>query len=368
MRGAERPAKVRWTHPFLVPLKPLEQHAARQTFLDIADDKHDPEEVDKILPLTGHMPLAINLLAHLADSEGCSSVLLHWEDKKTSLISEGYDKGSNLDLSISISLSSPRLKTLPHAQDLLSLLSILPDGLSDVELVQSQLPIDNILGCKAALVRTSLAYSDENKRLKALVPIREYMHKLQPPDNSLVHALLQYFQELLRCYLDHRTQLSSGIVARISSNYTNLQNILQNGLHHGHPDLVNSIYCTCDLNRLNNNAGWGKIILIDEIHKILPQLHDHRAAVYFITELLSSYYYHSTSDSEILVSQVLERFEQLNDTDLKSKICSMFTAGLGLIQIFLGKFYLSLAVFYHEKRTIYLQPSLLVKLPFLWQL
>jgi hypothetical protein len=137
MRGAERPAKVRWTHPFLVPLKPLEQHAARQTFLDIADDKHDPEEVDKILPLTGHMPLAINLLAHLADSEGCSSVLLHWEDKKTSLISEGYDKGSNLDLSISISLSSPRLKTLPHAQDLLSLLSILPDGLSDVELVQS---------------------------------------------------------------------------------------------------------------------------------------------------------------------------------------------------------------------------------------
>ncbi|KAF7359976.1 hypothetical protein MVEN_00724500 [Mycena venus] len=131
MRGAERPAKVPWTRPFLPPLGPLLHDAAHQTFIDIAEDHHNPEDVDKILSLTDNMPLAINLIAHMVDVEGCSTVLSRWEEEKTSLISEGYDKRSNLELSISLSLSSHRIKVIPQAQDLLSLLSMLPNGLGD---------------------------------------------------------------------------------------------------------------------------------------------------------------------------------------------------------------------------------------------
>ncbi|KAJ7434739.1 hypothetical protein FB451DRAFT_1188845 [Mycena latifolia] len=40
MHGAERPANVRWTRPFLEPLKPLRQEAARKTFIDIVDEGH----------------------------------------------------------------------------------------------------------------------------------------------------------------------------------------------------------------------------------------------------------------------------------------------------------------------------------------
>ncbi|KAJ7849464.1 hypothetical protein B0H13DRAFT_1906145 [Mycena leptocephala] len=69
MRGAERPAKVRWSHPFLLPLQPLKHHAAQQTFIDITEDHHNPEEVDRVLSLTDNMPLAINLIAHLVDVE-----------------------------------------------------------------------------------------------------------------------------------------------------------------------------------------------------------------------------------------------------------------------------------------------------------
>ncbi|KAJ7896810.1 P-loop containing nucleoside triphosphate hydrolase protein, partial [Mycena leptocephala] len=234
IRGAERPARVAWTRPFLLPLKPLEQEAARQTFIDIADNWHNPEEVDKVLSLTDNMPLALNLFAHLVEIEGCSNVLSHWEEEKTSIISEGFDRRSNLDLSISLSLSSPRMESVPHAESLLSLLSMLPDGLSDVELVQSKLPIPNILACKAALIRTSLAHSDEYKRLKVLVPIREYMQKVQPPGDHLIQPLLKHFKELLEFYRDyHGTQSSPGTVARISSNLANIQNILQNGLQQG---------------------------------------------------------------------------------------------------------------------------------------
>ncbi|KAJ6573014.1 P-loop containing nucleoside triphosphate hydrolase protein, partial [Mycena vulgaris] len=179
MRGAERPAKVQWTRPFLQPLKPFSDAAAQQTFVDIAEDHHDSKDINQILALTDNLPLAVDLMAHLVDSEGCSSILARWEIEKTSMLSAGFDKGSNLDTSIAISLSSPRISS--GARDLLSLLSILPDGLSDAELLQSKLPIVNVLACKAALLGTSLAYTNDNKRLKSLVPIREHMQHFYPP-------------------------------------------------------------------------------------------------------------------------------------------------------------------------------------------
>ncbi|KAJ7924020.1 hypothetical protein B0H13DRAFT_2398497 [Mycena leptocephala] len=320
MRGAERPAKVAWTHPFLPLLKPLEQVAARQTFIDIADNTHDPEQIDKVLSLTDNMPLAISLIAHLVDSEGCSYVLSRWEEERTSMISDGYDRTSNLDLSISLSLSSPRLN--PDSNDLLSLLSMLPDGLSDVELVQSKLPIDNILSCKAALVGTTLAYSDEHKRLKVLVPIREYMQKIQPPGDHLIRPLLKHFQELLEFFIGYGgNRSSSSAVARVSSNYSNIQNVLQNGLQQGHPDLVDSIYCTCYLNYFSKRIGQGAISLLQQIQNILPHPHDHHLEAYFITEYLDSWYLFPTSNADTLVSEALERLKKFNDLDL---ICKLY--------------------------------------------
>ncbi|KAJ7494057.1 P-loop containing nucleoside triphosphate hydrolase protein, partial [Mycena latifolia] len=180
MRGAERPAKVKWTRPFLAPLKPLSDIAAQDTFFAIAEDMHDSKDVNEVLSLTDNMPLAVDLMAHAVDFEGsCSAVLARWQTEKTSLLSAGNDKKSNLDTSIKISLSSSRMST--DAKDLLSLLSILPDGLSDVELVQSKLSMNDIMTCKATLLATSLAYIDDKRRLKSLVPIREHMQCFHPP-------------------------------------------------------------------------------------------------------------------------------------------------------------------------------------------
>jgi hypothetical protein len=316
MRGAERPAKVAWTRPFLPPLKPIAEEAARRIFIDIADDQHIPEEVNKVLSLTDRMPLAVNLLAHLVDSEGCSNVLSRWEEEKTSLISDGYDKKSNLDLSISLSLSSPRIKSIPQSQELLSLLSILPNGLSDAELAQSGLPINNILGCKAALIRTSLAYND--KRLKVLVPIREYMQKSQPPGDHLLRPLLKYFQELLEFYVEnHGSQSGSSIVARLSSNFANIQNVLQNGCQLGNPDLRDIVYCACNLNYFSNRIGKGPIPLMVQIHDMLPKFLDHHLEVYVITDFFTSMRYYPIPNPDTLVAQVFKNLGQIDDTDLK---------------------------------------------------
>jgi hypothetical protein len=101
MRGAERPAKVHWTHPF-----PLSNDAAQQTFMDITDESQVTEEMERLLQITDNMPLAVDLIAHMADYEGCSNTLIRWEVEKTSLLSIGNDRKSNLDASISLSLSS----------------------------------------------------------------------------------------------------------------------------------------------------------------------------------------------------------------------------------------------------------------------
>ncbi|KAJ7466408.1 hypothetical protein FB451DRAFT_1485304, partial [Mycena latifolia] len=231
MRGTERPANIRWTRPFFEPLKPLAQDAARRTFIDIVDDGYAVEDIDKILLLADNMPLAIDLIAHLVDYDGFDSVMHHWETERTSLLSDGHNKGSNLELSISLSLESPRLASVHHARELLSLLSMLPDGLSDVELQQSKLPVQSVLACKAALICTSLAYTDDEKRLKALVPIREYMQKMHPPLAAMVQPLRQHFSQLLEVYENyHGTASNPEIVARITLNFTNIQNALVKGL------------------------------------------------------------------------------------------------------------------------------------------
>ncbi|KAJ7620722.1 hypothetical protein DFH06DRAFT_63978 [Mycena polygramma] len=333
MRGAERPAKVAWTHPFLPPLSPLEQDAARQMFLDIADDVHNQEDIDKVLALTDNMPLAISLLAHVGDEQGCPTVLSRWEEEKTSVISHGWDRTSNLEFSISLSLSSPRLEAFPDSHKLLSLLSMLPNGLSNVELVQSKLPIEKILGCKAALVGTSLAYTDSNKRLKALVPVREYIQKIQPPPDDLINALRRYFQELLVLERETRgTLLASGTVARISSNFANIQNILRKGLQQDHPDLLDCIYCTCYLNQFNRLTTQGEISLMRQIPNLFPVPYNPQLEGHFANELLNSWHHGFSVDLDTVIDQGLTHVEQCDDLDLK---CS---------------FHLSLALIYRAQR------------------
>ncbi|KAJ7495232.1 hypothetical protein FB451DRAFT_1477826, partial [Mycena latifolia] len=320
MRGAERPTSVRWTHPFLQPLQPLAQDAARKTFVDIVDDGHAVEDIDKILLLADNMPLAIDLIAHLVDYDGFDSVMQHWETDRTSLLSEGPNKGSNLDLSISMSLESPHLASVPHTHDLLSLLSMSPDGLSDVELQQSKLPIENVLACKSALLCTSLAYTDDEKRLKALVPIREYMQKMHPPLTPMVQPLLRHFIQLLEVYETyHGTASSSGIVARITSNFANIQNVLVMGLTPDNPDLVKAIYCTCHFDLFSRQTGRGLSQLIHQIPKVLPQPQNHRVEVYWMITVIAGYYYHMVPNRQKIVDQALTSFSHFDDPDLECR-------------------------------------------------
>ncbi|KAJ7073824.1 P-loop containing nucleoside triphosphate hydrolase protein, partial [Mycena amicta] len=289
MRGVERPDKVKWTQPFLRPLQPLSPEAARQTFLEIADSvKYTEVEIDQVLALTDNMPLAIDLIAHLVDSESCATVLSRFEGEKTSLLSEGVDRRSNLDMSISISLSSPRLVAIPSAIHLLSLLSILPDGLADAELLPSRLPVANILECKRALLRTSLAYTTNQRRLKVLVPIREHMQRHHPPDVNLVNSVFHLYRQLLELYARSRGTIESPQMAsQIGSNFGNIQNVISFTMSHSSLDLEDIVSSVRMLNMFGRITGGRRIPLMTEILQQLPPSLDPDAEVGFLTEYLS---------------------------------------------------------------------------------
>ncbi|KAJ7036165.1 P-loop containing nucleoside triphosphate hydrolase protein, partial [Mycena alexandri] len=195
MRGAERPAKVQWSRPFIPPLAPFDGSAALQTFHEIAGDNEDPAIIQELLQLTGNLPLAVSLLANIAASDGCELALSRWATERTQLLSDGYDQTSSLDISITLSYTSPRMT--PGAQELLSLLSILPDGISDADLVHSGINIPNILSCKATLIQTSLAYVDHHRFLQVLPPIREHIRRTYPVKAALTASLRQHFHAII---------------------------------------------------------------------------------------------------------------------------------------------------------------------------
>ncbi|KAF8197664.1 hypothetical protein K438DRAFT_1933714 [Mycena galopus ATCC 62051] len=354
MRGAERPAKVRWTRPFLQPLKPLSLEAARQTFKDIADDFHPAGVIDQLLKLTDNLPLAVALIAHLVDCEDYSSVLGRWETEKTSLLSAGHGSGSDMDTSIQISLSSPRITSSASAMDLLtpgpkddalrrqvrythlphirgvgttkatrafvaplflgedvkknkgvtkalvafvvptprmcgdvSLLSILPDGLSDRELLQSQLPIKDVLAGKSVLLGTSLAYSDDRKRLKSLVPIREHMQKFHPPA------------------LTYQGSHPADHVNQITPNLGNVHQLLLQGLRDDNPDLEDNIACVLSFNSFTRAMGRGQIGLMDKIPALL-QPKDHKLQTQSMLE-------HPIVDPNMLAAQAISHLKHVDD-------------------------------------------------------
>jgi hypothetical protein len=249
MRGGERPAKIKWTRPFLAPLSPLSSSAALQTFIEVADDTHHEENVQQLLDLTGNLPLAISLIANVASIEGCDSALIRWKSQSTRMLSDGFDRISSLDISIMLSFTSSRMT--PEAQQLLSILSMLPDGLTEADLLHAELPITDILICKTTLIRTSLAFVDRDRRLKVLVPIREHILHTHPPTNAMKLKLRQHFHDLLRLWNHFRYLNVADIVPQVSQNLGNFNSVLLDSISTECHDIIQNLQSILFLNHFS---------------------------------------------------------------------------------------------------------------------
>jgi hypothetical protein len=268
--------------------------AARQTFIEVADNDHDDASIKELLELTGNLPLAVSLIASVAGSEGCSQALSRWKLESTRMLSDGYDQRSSLDISIMLSYTSSRMT--PGAQELLSILSLLPDGLLDADLVQAKLPIPDILACKATLIQTALAFVGQDQHLKVLVPIREHILHIHPPANALKLKLRQHFHQILDLWNQFKNLNVVDIHHQISQNLGNFNAIFHDGLEPQEPDTVQNFRSILILNHFYGRTQDISSPLLPHLSGQMPHWKDHPIFEEYLIELLESSAYFPDQD------------------------------------------------------------------------
>ncbi|KAF8207072.1 hypothetical protein K438DRAFT_1815632 [Mycena galopus ATCC 62051] len=320
LRGAERPGKVRWTRPFLPQLGPLSDAAAREAFIDVADSE-ETTCMDEILQLAGNLPLAINLMANLAAVEGCEAVLSRWKNDRTTLLRDGHDKLSSLEKSISISLLSTRITSTEGAQELLSLLSLLPNGLSEAELFETCSQLKNIQSCRAALLRTSLAYLDGHKRLRVLTPIREYVLSAYRPSHRLVWPLRKYMRDLVNVCQTYQELSPGSLVPHLVANLSNISAVMMHGIHAQEDleDLKQTVVAVIHLDEFRMDTMRSSTELLHLVPGLLEIIHDEGLYGRYIWHRLR-YHPEAILDVDALGAQGLKHFQNANDPEGEGEV------------------------------------------------
>ncbi|KAJ7204161.1 hypothetical protein GGX14DRAFT_698881 [Mycena pura] len=315
MRGAERPNRVKWTRPFIQPLEPLEDAAALQTFCDIAGDDHEESLVHELLNLSGNLPLAVDLIANVVVYDGCATTLARWQTESTRVVSDGYDKKSSLDISIMLSFSSARMT--PEAQALLSLLSILPNGLSDLELVHSNLPIVDIRGAQTTLLRTALAQVGRSNCLSVLMPIREHIRGTHPPQRALKAALREYYHKAIALW-QFRVTLSSDLVAQLSASLGNMQAIFEDGLRDpAAAEVTQTLRSAITLNAFSRVRHGEASPLMPLVEEIIVRFPTEQVYGDFFVEMFYASTHRQIREPELQITLGQRYFD--NETDVERK-------------------------------------------------
>ncbi|KAG8913228.1 hypothetical protein FRC02_005582 [Tulasnella sp. 418] len=237
MRGIQHPASnlVDWTSPRLPPLTPLEMDPAQEAFLKISPESEGDPRLPELLRELDCVPLAITLMAKLAEvGETISELLSQWKLEQIKLLSQpGGDRGSSIEVSIRLSLMSLSVRNNADAVPLLSILARLPGGAS-LSLLSTICP--SIPGWKTAMrvLRTAaLVYDSPDKTVvHMLSPIRSYVllhHPLLPA--PLQHLRDAYFAlaDKGRAYFGEDNFHDA--VLELSKEETNLDTIILDSLH-----------------------------------------------------------------------------------------------------------------------------------------
>jgi tetratricopeptide (TPR) repeat protein len=252
IRGDERPFGPRWREAIRVG--PLGLPAARETFIDIAGArfKADPD-LDRLLEAVDRLPIAVVLLAHQAEVEPHLAALWkRWQEKRTSLLkrAEGKERLTNIEISLDLSLDSPRMTA--EARRLLSVLTLLPDGVAHEDL--DVLMPGEAGEAAAVLKKVGLAF-DQGSRLRVLAPVREYVSRQHPPGEADLARAVDHYLKLARKGRLVGRKGGAEATARLVQELGNMDAMLSRGLEHVDPEPA--IRAAGDLGELLRFSGWG---------------------------------------------------------------------------------------------------------------
>ncbi|GLB42038.1 hypothetical protein LshimejAT787_1100530 [Lyophyllum shimeji] len=267
IRGSQHPPGVSWSE-LLPPLKPVDLESALKIFTAISH-KRD-EYAEKLVQAVDRVPLAVTLLGNLAavDGETTEALWHRWCEENVDMVESGDGRLNSLDCSIELSLSSPRIRRDPGALNLLSLLSLLPDGVTSETASFLEGGIPGILHTKRALAtlrQNALLSADSCGSIRILSPIRLYMRARHPPSPDSRRFLQDYFLDLARHGVYHNDPVMK---KRLSVESGNIEAMLTDSLDfpldRPMEDVVGAVLAFCHHTYLFGLGSSGAVSLAAE--------------------------------------------------------------------------------------------------------
>ncbi|VDC06404.1 unnamed protein product [Peniophora sp. CBMAI 1063] len=233
-RGASRPRGVSWTQPFLPQVEPLTSESALAVW-DAICETHDDFSL-KLVRAVDHVPLAVTILAHLAESESSHALWTRWEQEQTELlrIHGPTHRLSNVDISVQLSLNSPRLRGDKELLEFFGVLCILPQGMLEsristfVGAYKDQLP--NMRRSITLLKQCSLAYPSRDGYLRVLSPVRHYVQTYHPVSSKLFLRASEMYRAWVDCEFSDFGTRSSYAREKLQPELSNISAVLRRSL------------------------------------------------------------------------------------------------------------------------------------------
>ncbi|KZO91872.1 TPR-like protein [Calocera viscosa TUFC12733] len=226
------PPGVNWDATYLQPAEKLTLDAARQVWSSIAPTGDG--NLDQLLSRLDGQPLAIHLLAHQGRRLSPTNILAAYQKEEARL--KKLDDGAqltSLEMSMLLSLQSDAVTQDPHAQELLPILSLLPDGVP-MEALRQMLPSmsSTITTTATVLLQAALAFEDRG-RLRISSPIRDFVLSRDRPTGSSLQEVRHHFMNLAQQVgeIDLRTK---EVVEVLATEFGNINSVLMNSWEESH--------------------------------------------------------------------------------------------------------------------------------------
>lgn len=192
VRGTERPRGVGWRPSITIPA--LTAADSRRLFEAVSGRSFgDDTALAELLSLLDDVPLALDLMGHVAQSSEPADLLERWQAERAAMlvVGDGRTRLDSFAVSCELSIKGPRMTD--EARRLLALLGLLPNGLARRNL-------DTLLpgtGARAAatLRAVGLAFDDGN-RLRVRAPLREHVAARHPPEAASRDRLIAVYVAL----------------------------------------------------------------------------------------------------------------------------------------------------------------------------
>jgi len=236
MRGQARPCTtLRWTRPPLPSLIPLAIEPARKTFLDISPETAPSSSLDELLNLLDRVPLAVVIVASLAQlGERPEKLIERFQKDGSALLQQGDDRLHSINCSVRISITSPPMKSNSEALVLLQILSTLPGGVRTTRLLDIAPGLQNHDAALGALKRTSLVYVTPDDVVRVLSPISSYVIHNHLLLGSHRQSLYEYYYRLAARSNCVWTPDFVQIKTEMASEEANMDAVLLYALEHVH--------------------------------------------------------------------------------------------------------------------------------------